>query len=318
MGQDDLLFGFESTLNKTKTLVRGEDEQFDWRLNGIQQLGLVLSRRFSSVDDSFEEIANHKNRITFEDFTMYAEKSRALSGFNLTHSLLKQLFGYLDPHKKGYLTRNDWANIFTGYKWHEQCLSELKNLISSNFGDCEGAFEFFISLKKEQKKEKGGRRIHKPEFVKAVTSLSGKRFSSEDLETLWSKCCPPFVQSIDEIQFRAIFDQLRFSGKSTIRSMRSTSGKSFSTFSMSSDWGTNIIEKLRFILKSSNLSLREAFVKIDKDGNGFLSQIEFRNAVRQLNLGLTSREIDQLLNKIDSNSDGKIDWREFSSKFTPK
>lgn len=30
---------------------------------------------------------------------------------------------------------------------------------------------------------------------------------------------------------------------------------------------------------------------------------------------MTSREIDKLLQKIDSNSDGKIDWKEFISKF---
>jgi Ca2+-binding EF-hand superfamily protein len=43
--------------------------------------------------------------------------------------------------------------------------------------------------------------------------------------------------------------------------------------------------------------------------------VEFRNALRKLNLGLTSREIDKLMAKIDSNSDGKIDWQEFMSKF---
>ena len=43
--------------------------------------------------------------------------------------------------------------------------------------------------------------------------------------------------------------------------------------------------------------------------------VEFRNALRKLNLGLTSREIDKLMARIDSNSDGKIDWQEFMSKF---
>lgn len=54
---------------------------------------------------------------------------------------------------------------------------------------------------------------------------------------------------------------------------------------------------------------------MDSDGNGFVSEVEFRNAIRKLNLGMTSREIDQLMRKIDSNSDGKISWQEFISKF---
>ena len=32
-------------------------------------------------------------------------------------------------------------------------------------------------------------------------------------------------------------------------------------------------------------------------------------------MGLTSREIDQLMAKIDTNGDGRIDYQEFSAKF---
>lgn len=30
---------------------------------------------------------------------------------------------------------------------------------------------------------------------------------------------------------------------------------------------------------------------------------------------MSSREIDKIMSKIDTNSDGKIDWREFTAKF---
>jgi len=43
--------------------------------------------------------------------------------------------------------------------------------------------------------------------------------------------------------------------------------------------------------------------------------VEFRNAIRRFGLGITSREIDQLMQKIDTNGDGKIDYQEFASKF---
>ena len=60
------------------------------------------------------------------------------------------------------------------------------------------------------------------------------------------------------------------------------------------------------------------FTEIDTDKNNVLSQNEFRNALRKLNLGFTSREIDRLMAKIDTNNDGKIDWKEFSSQFPEK
>lgn len=54
---------------------------------------------------------------------------------------------------------------------------------------------------------------------------------------------------------------------------------------------------------------------MDSDGNGVISQVEFRNAIKQLKLGLKSTEIDQLMSRIDTNNDGKIDWKEFMAKF---
>jgi len=37
--------------------------------------------------------------------------------------------------------------------------------------------------------------------------------------------------------------------------------------------------------------------------------------LRKLNLGLTAREIDKIMLRIDTNQDGKIDYKEFSAKF---
>lgn len=44
--------------------------------------------------------------------------------------------------------------------------------------------------------------------------------------------------------------------------------------------------------------------------------MEFRNAIRKLNLGISSKEIDQLMVRIDSNKDGLIDYKEFVAKFS--
>jgi len=62
------------------------------------------------------------------------------------------------------------------------------------------------------------------------------------------------------------------------------------------------------IVATSTKSLREIFDEFDEDGNGFITQVEFRNALRRLNLGITSREMDQVLQQLDNNGDGMIDW----------
>ena len=37
--------------------------------------------------------------------------------------------------------------------------------------------------------------------------------------------------------------------------------------------------------------------------------------MRKLNLGISSREMDKIMTKVDTNSDGRIDWQEFITKF---
>ena len=62
-----------------------------------------------------------------------------------------------------------------------------------------------------------------------------------------------------------------------------------------------IVFKLRGILKASNMDLKDVFAQFDSDGSGKISNLEFKNALRQLNLGLTSKEIDILLDESGGN-----------------
>jgi hypothetical protein len=75
-------------------------------------MGLILSKKYSNVKDSFEEASEHLQKVTFEQFKKFAEDNRALVGYNMTLPLLQKLFSELDPHKKGYVTENDWVNAF--------------------------------------------------------------------------------------------------------------------------------------------------------------------------------------------------------------
>lgn len=106
--------------------------------------------------------------------------------------------------------------------------------------------------------------------------------------------------------------------------MRSTVGKRALLQSATQGFGnaltvepdlSDTVSKVRQVLQASNKTLEEVFKEFDLDGNGVLSNMEFRSGIRKLNLGLTLQEIDDLLNYCDSNNDGLIDWLEFSNKF---
>jgi len=231
---------------------------------------------------------------------------------------MQKLFSELDPHKKGYLTENDWQNAFGAFNWSQQAIVELKNAIQCAFSNCESAFEFFLTFRKD-----GQKQIGYPEFEAAVNSLTAQRFKREELQTIWKGLTDGGKKTtLDRYQFREHFDGLRYSGASTVRNGVKSGTPSATTIctqnSSSSTWERDIVEKVRNIILTSKKSFEEVFRDFDEDKNGYISQIEFRNAMRKLNLGLSSREIDKLLTKIDTNNDGKIDWQEFMAKFKQK
>ncbi|GBG79089.1 hypothetical protein CBR_g28805 [Chara braunii] len=64
------------------------------------------------------------------------------------------------------------------------------------------------------------------------------------------------------------------------------------------------------------MELKRAFDAADVDGSGALSQEEFTQVLRSvqsLNFGLSETQINHLFMKIDANSDGTVDWDEFTN-----
>lgn len=135
---------------------------------------------------------------------------------------------------------------------------------------------------------------------------------------------------MDGYRFREHFEQMSYKGTSAVgtlnalgqsnsANLKGSTQKGRTTIktvtSSSSQWESNVLERLRVLIAASTKSLQEIFNEFDEDGNGYVTLVEFRNAIRRLGLGVTSRDLDSLMHQIDRNGDGKIDWLEFSSKF---
>ena len=62
--------------------------------------------------------------------------------------------------------------------------------------------------------------------------------------------------------------------------------------------------------------IRDAFENYDRDGNGFITRDEFRKVVEdKYEAILGSEEIDKIMNRVDKNHDGKVDYEEFFKAF---
>ena len=70
-------------------------------------------------------------------------------------------------------------------------------------------------------------------------------------------------------------------------------------------------------MRLSKKSLQQIFAEFDADGSGKISLLEFKNAFRKLGIGLTSKDIDHVINYCDKDRDGEVDYKEFASKLRP-
>jgi len=76
-----------------------------------------------------------------------------------------------------------------------------------------------------------------------------------------------------------------------------------------SKWETEIIDKLKKLIKSSGKSIDAVFGQFDVDGGGDISATEFRKAIKMIGgLGLTDTEIDRLMQRVDADNDGQVSY----------
>jgi Ca2+-binding EF-hand superfamily protein len=297
-----------------------ESNRPDWKNSARQQLGLMLSRIFPDIHRAFETISELTLRITFEHFSKWVEKNQALKGFNLTHQLLQQLFADLDPHKKGYLSEQDFVLAFNNFNWKSQCLKELIDSLRSNFSDIKVAFDLFLSHKKSP-----GNSINPLEFEAALHAIVPNRYTKEDIQQLWFSISSnqetidfnAFKRKLDYTSSLSSFSHSRMTERSN-NSRSKSQGKYTTSSSISRLSDDNPIKRFHTLLKASPYSMEDIFKMMDMNSDGQISTIEFRNALRKLNLGLTARDIDLLMQRVDTDQNGQINWKEFSSRFKVK
>ena len=64
-------------------------------------------------------------------------------------------------------------------------------------------------------------------------------------------------------------------------------------------------------MASSPKTLEQVFTEVDKERSGRITNLAFKKAFRTLNIALTSKEIDLLLNYCEFKPETLIDWKKF-------
>lgn len=71
------------------------------------------------------------------------------------------------------------------------------------------------------------------------------------------------------------------------------------------------MNNVKDILLTSPKTLEQAFLEVDPENTGKITNLMFKKAFRNLKIALTSKEIDLLLNYCHFKLESLIDWREF-------
>jgi Ca2+-binding EF-hand superfamily protein len=84
--------------------------------------------------------------------------------------------------------------------------------------------------------------------------------------------------------------------------------------STASLWESDVLEKLKRLIRQSGKSLETVFGQFDSSSTGVVSKEEFHRAMKLLSLGLSDAEISKMMSRLDANADGSISYAEFAAK----
>ncbi|KDO18583.1 hypothetical protein SPRG_15965, partial [Saprolegnia parasitica CBS 223.65] len=70
-------------------------------------------------------------------------------------------------------------------------------------------------------------------------------------------------------------------------------------------------DQLKHLFKKTKLKWRDIFKEMDADGNGIVTRLEFKEALRELGMPVTDAQLRCLMDEYDTDGDGKMAYDEF-------
>ena len=342
--------------NESENINKENDK--DWIDNVINKIGMFINEEFENDIQSFYDecnITDFRNKgqgISFDNFQIFLQKNYFLFEpyhINKNESQQKALFNYLSNNKK-YITLEDLEYLFgnenknnnenNDFDFYEKMHNNIITFLHDNFKNSEDAFKYFHNDIKNNCLCNENNYITKKEFFNGIESLFPKKYQTNTIQNYYYK----YLDNKNKITYSDFnyiyYNTYKFNDgynksldkpakiKTTrpdVSNIPFTSNKApFPTEKnpkLKTPFDLDPLEKLKRLILSSKIDFKkecEYYIKYSQSNNGLINQYEFRNLIKRLNLGLSSIEIEDIINKNGMTYDGYINIYEFYKYVTNK
>ena len=287
--------------------VNWEEEILNRVRNRISEKGLSVKQTFSAFDENKDGVISSAEFI----------KAFRIMELGLTERDIYDIMNYFDPRKTGsidyriFCDRILQVSSSATIETKEQVILEkVRKRISDKGLSVRQTFTAFD--------ENRDGIISSAEFIKAF-KIMDLGINENDIFEMITLFDPKKTGKIDYKSFCDKILQTNISKQPDFTSPRHFEinvGKS------NESWEQVILNKVRKRIAEKGLSIRQAFSAFDENKDGSISSTEFMNAFKIMDLGLTEKEIVNMMNYFDTKKTGSIDYIAFCDKvqssFTPR
>ena len=339
---------FKETINQN--LFKGK-QNTEWVNECIEKFALFISERYKNIEEFFElNTAKNSGKFRWEDFeNFHAKNYECFEGFNLTRDEVLAIYTTLDSQKKNYLTLDDLKNKLEMFDFYIKMHFDIKNFIRENFNNSNDAFKFFTTQSNDDNMNKINKPL-KSNFSFNDTFISKKNFFNTInkffpgkylTETILNYMRKNFknIESISFTEFNWVYfdtvqkeenylnnrfktTKLRTERQRPNTAIKSTNNYYLSNFKnvstnpkspiLSTPYDYDVLTKFKRLITSAGFDTKSFFNSMkSKAQGGKINKYVFRDMIKDLDLGFTHLEIEEIINQVCMSRDGWININDF-------
>ena len=301
-----------------------------------QKYGNNIERMYNEFNIHFYQ--NKGQGLSFDNFELFISKNLGLfENYHLDKKELLMIFNYISNNKK-FITLNDLKKHFSNNDeqlkeyndsdFYEIMHKIIKKFLNDNFQLCQDAFQFF------QNNNGNKDFITIKEFYIGINSLFPKKFETQTILNYFQKIFKKNISNENKTNELETINYSEFKDiyyKNTIEAINNLKkscnlleskilGKKMS-YSLDKKMKINArtiivdpIEKMKRIIRHSEKKTKKKLIDnyINDSSNGTINKYQFYNLLKKLNLGLSNREIEEIIMKEGFSCDGFVDLNKFN------